>query len=188
MAAIRGRIDVVVLRIKDRPTQEVIQRGRAAREACAAGGVPFVVSHCLEAARALNADGFHTGVNGPSISAAWKELGLGVAIGYSAHSPDEVHEAAVAGANYVFIGPVYATPSKAAFGEPIGTEPLAVASGCGIPIIAIGGIDQHRVAEVAGAGCTGVAVIRAICAAPDAQLATVQLKQAISAVICPSCE
>ena len=89
-------------------------------------------------------------------------------IGYSAHSADEALQAQHDGADFVTFGPVYHTPSKAQYGEPLGLGALAEAArAVSIPVFALGGVKRASVAEVMSAGAQGVALISAIMAAPD---------------------
>ena len=82
-------------------------------------------------------------------------------IGRSCHSLDEAQQAEHDGADYVFFGPVFATPSKAQYGPPQGVERLAeVCRALRIPVIAIGGIDVNNAAECFRAGASGIAAIR----------------------------
>jgi thiamine-phosphate pyrophosphorylase len=101
-------------------------------------------------------------------------------VGISAHSADEVAEAASDGADFVVLGPIYDTPSKRAYGAPIGLRPLENASRrCSIPIFAIGGVTASRVGEVRQAGAFGVAVISSILTAQDVDSATRHLLEII---------
>jgi thiamine-phosphate pyrophosphorylase len=91
-----------------------------------------------------------------------------VQVGASVHSLEEAQAAAGQGAEWLFFGPVYDTPSKRAYGPPQGLAALErVAAAVTIPVIAIGGISPERVAEVRRAGARGVAVIAAILSAAD---------------------
>lgn len=97
-------------------------------------------------------------------------------IAVSTHSSDEVQRAEQQGADFVVLGPIYDTPSKRAFGEPIGLSAIDRAhSKSRLPMFAIGGITQENVGEVMGVGASGIAVISAIMAAPDIGLATQSL-------------
>ncbi len=85
----------------------------------------------------------------------------GFLIGVSCHSLEETREAEKAGADYVFFGPIFDTPSKRAFGQPQGVARLAEASAAvRIPVIAIGGINEQNAAECLRAGAAGIAAIR----------------------------
>ena len=93
-------------------------------------------------------------------------LGRERLIGYSAHGLDEALKAERDGADFIVFGPVYATPSKAVYGAPLGIERLAEAAGnLTIPVFALGGINPAVVAEAMATGAHGVALISAIISA-----------------------
>jgi thiamine-phosphate pyrophosphorylase len=156
--AVDGGATVVQWRLKNLPTVEVVERGRSTRSLCARFGVTFVVNDDVEAALMLGADGVHLGRADEGSSRA-KEQGL--LLGRSASSLTEAFEVD-AEADYLGVGPVWATPSKADADPAIGLEGLreicAVASS---PVIAIGGIDESNAGECIRAGASGVAVVRA---------------------------
>ncbi|HEU4684667.1 MAG TPA: thiamine phosphate synthase, partial [Nitrospira sp.] len=101
-------------------------------------------------------------------------------VGVSAHSVEEAARAESEGADYIVIGPIYPTPSKESFGPPLGLARLEEACRrVAIPVLAIGGVTLTRAAEVRRAGAFGVAVIRAICGAPNEQDAARRLLAAL---------
>jgi thiamine-phosphate pyrophosphorylase len=89
-------------------------------------------------------------------------------VGVSCHSLESAKTAAAGGADYIFFGPVFATPSKIAFGEPQGVKRLAeVCGSVSIPVLAIGGITPENAATCFTAGAAGIAAIRLFQDAPD---------------------
>jgi thiamine-phosphate pyrophosphorylase len=155
---IDGGATVVQWRLKDRPTVEVVERGRAARSLCARHGVAFIVNDDVEAALMLGADGVHLGRSDVGAERA-KEQGL--IVGLSAWSVDEATAATLA--DYIGAGPVWATPSKADADPPIGLDGLrAICEAVSVPVVAIGGVDASNAADCVRAGAGGVAVIRAV--------------------------
>ena len=96
-----------------------------------------------------------------------------VRVGASVHSLEDARDAAARGADWLFFGPVYDTPSKRRYGAPQGLAALErVASAVAVPVVAIGGITPDRVADVRRTGARGVAVISAILFADDPGAAT----------------
>jgi thiamine-phosphate pyrophosphorylase len=94
-------------------------------------------------------------------SAAAETLAHDFILGVSCHSLEAAQSAASSGANYIFFGPVFATPSKAAYGSPQGVDRLAaVCSSVKIPVLAIGGITLANVSSCLSAGASGIAAIR----------------------------
>jgi thiamine-phosphate pyrophosphorylase len=155
--AVEGGATVVQWRLKDVPTVEVVERGRATRSLCARHGVTFVVNDDVEAALMLGADGVHLG-RGDDGAGRAREQGL--LLGLSVASPEETSGAGPA--DYLGAGPVWATPSKPDAGVPIELAGLReICAAAGVPVVAIGGIDSSNAAECIRAGAAGVAVVRA---------------------------
>jgi thiamine-phosphate pyrophosphorylase len=157
--AIEGGATVIQLRLKEAPTEEVIERGTPFRLLGEEFNVTFVVNDDVQAALALLADGVHLGRDDEGLDVA---LEAGLMVGRSATSPQEANQAEENGAAYIGAGPVWATPSKPDAGPPIGLDGLrAISEAVQIPVIAIGGIDPTNVRECIDAGAFGVAVVRA---------------------------
>ncbi len=156
--AVAGGATVVQWRLKGIPTVEVVERGRATRSLCARASVTFVVNDDVEAALMLGADGVHLGRDDEGAGRA-KENGL--LLGLSAASIDDAR-AAQATADYLGVGPVWPTPSKADADPPIGLAGLrAICEAVSVPVVAIGGVDETNAVDCIRAGAAGVAVIRA---------------------------
>ena len=170
--AVEGGATVVQLRLKNRPTVEVVAAGRAVR----ALPTTFVVNDDVEAALELGADGVHLGRGDEG---AERALEAGLLLGLSAASVDEAGEAERRGAAYLGAGPVWATPSKLDADPPIGLEGLrAICARVGVPVVAIGGVDPSNAADCIRAGAAGVAVIRA---ARDARALRAAIDEALAA-------
>jgi thiamine-phosphate pyrophosphorylase len=157
--AIDGGATVVQLRLKDLPTDEVVERGRPFRDLCSEAGVTFVVNDDVEAALRLRADGVHLGRTDVGVERAQSE---GLLLGLSASTVDEAIAGDARGATYLGAGPVWQTPSKADADPPIGLDGLReICWAVSIPVVAIGGVDPANAVECIRAGAAGVAVIRA---------------------------
>lgn len=126
----------------------------------AAGGI-LTVGGDVVLARALDADGVHLGggSGAEAIAAARDALGAGTLIGVSAHAPQEVAQAAAAGADYVTLSPIFPTSSKPGYGPALGLEGIVAARRTGLPVVALGGIGSDRVAECRDAGASAVAIM-----------------------------
>jgi thiamine-phosphate pyrophosphorylase len=184
LLAIAGGVDAVLFRMKEE-TDPLKRREHAInlQEVCRDTGTPFIISHELELALALEADGLQLGVGDAplkEVRKAWD--GEGRVLGYSAHSVEEAAIAAAAGADYVFIGPVFATPSKAEMGEPLGVDTAArAARELAIPVVAIGGIDGAKLPSLVSAGIGKVAAIRALQAVRDPRSTAREMQQILEA-------
>jgi thiamine-phosphate pyrophosphorylase len=156
--AVAGGATVVQWRLKNTPTVDVVERGRATRSLCARHGVTFVVNDDVEAALMLGADGVHLG---HSDEGAVRAKDHGLLLGLSASSLAEARAVAVE-ADYIGAGPVWETPSKPDADPALGLDGLReICAGTTIPVVAIGGIDATNAAECIHAGAVGVAVVRA---------------------------
>jgi thiamine-phosphate pyrophosphorylase len=132
-------------------------------------GARVIVNDRLDVAIAEGADGVHLGETSLPVAdvAGWvKRNAFGAAarkfsIGASCHSLEDANAAVRDGADYIFFGPVFATPSKAKFGEPQGVKKLAVVCGAvDVPVISIGGITLENAGDCIAAGAAGIAAIR----------------------------
>ena len=172
-AAVRGGVDLVQLREKQLPDGELLPVLEEARAVTRRLGVPLVVNDRPDLAVLVGADGVHVGQDDLPLAAARR---FGLAVGLSTHSPEEL---ARAEADYVGVGPVFATPTKE--GRPAaGLEYVRhAAAHARLPWFAIGGIDETNVADVVAAGARRIAVVRAIGDAADPERAARALRQAL---------
>jgi len=130
---------------------------------------------------AAGADGVHLGWRSLPLKIVRKLVGPEKIIGVSAHSLRECLEAEAAGASYVTLGPVYATPSKYGILDPLGLEVVReVVSKSKVPIVAIGGISPDRVAEVLECGVSGIAVMSGIMGADDVKAAAISFSSRLT--------
>lgn len=181
-AAIRGGVDVIQLREKDRCARDRYQLGLRLREQTADAGVTFIVNDRVDLARAVDADGVHLGDEDLPIAVAREQLGDTALVGRSVSTRKEATQAEKAGADYLGVGSVFHTGSKDTDPDKtaIGLDRISdVRASTSLPIIGIGGIDPSNAADVVSAGANGVAVISAITAADDPERATEQLSDAI---------
>jgi thiamine-phosphate pyrophosphorylase len=147
---------------------DVVDLGRRMREAVEEFGAMVLVNERFDLSLAAGAAGVHLKASGLPTEVVRSRLGPGPVIARSTHTPDEARRAGDEGADFVVFGPVFATPSKAAFGPPAGLERLEeTCRVAGIPVLAIGGVTPGNAAACTGAGAAGVAVIRAVVAAED---------------------
>lgn len=134
---------------------------------CKKYNVPFIVNDDVDLAIKLQADGVHIGQDDGSVAQVKKKIGH-MLLGVSVHTIEEVAEAVACGADYVGIGPVFPTKSKADAKTPAGTEFLQQVAQAypDLPIVAIGGITEGNAYLPLKAGADGVAVISTICESP----------------------
>jgi thiamine-phosphate pyrophosphorylase len=173
-AAVRGGATMVQLRLKDVDGRTLVE---VARALVAALPVPVLVNDRADVALAAGAAGVHLGAEDVPASALRAAVPPEFIIGASVGSDDELANAG--GADYVGIGPVFATASKRDAGDAIGIEEFRrLAALTGLPAVAIGGITPENAGGLISAGASGVAVIRAIFAADDPTAAARSLRRA----------
>jgi thiamine-phosphate pyrophosphorylase len=171
-AALSAGVRMVQLREKDLPARELFTLAQQLRQVSRRYGALLLINDRIDVALAVEADGVHLGGQSLPVAVARQLLGPQRLLGVSTHFRTEIDAAAAAGADFVTFGPVYATPSKAAYGPPQGVEKLrAACAGAPLPVFALGGIDAARCPEVLAAGATGVACIAAVLGARDPAIA-----------------
>ena len=179
--ALDGGVRSIQLREKDRDTVEVCRLGERLLARTRAAGAALIVNDRVDVAMALGADGVHLTRKSLPPNEARALVGPEVLLGVSCHSLGDVEEAVDGGVDFLVLGPIYATPSKAPYGPPLTPEIVRRARAfCPLPILAIGGIGPKGVPEVMAAGADGVAAISAVLAAPDPTLATRELLDAVA--------
>jgi thiamine-phosphate pyrophosphorylase len=181
-AAIEGGADVVQLRHKTAGKGPLLEAARRVADFARSRDVPLIVNDHVDLAIAAGADGVHLGQDDLPIRAVrrlWREG----AIGRSTHSAQQALHAEAEGADYLGVGPVFATPTKpgrAAVGVELLTEVRGLLS---VPWFAIGGIDASNIAEVMDAGAERVAVVRAVADDPDPLAAAARLRAALAVTV-----
>lgn len=186
-AAVEGGVTVVQLRDPDATGAELFRQGEELRELLAGTGVPLVIDDRLDVALAVGADGVHLGQSDLPVESARAVAGPELIIGLSTTNPAQVRHALSlpeGTVDYLGVGPIWATTTKADAKPPIGVAGLTAslaAAGNKLPCVAIGGITLENAHEVAATGA-GAAVVSAICGAPDARAATEKLAEIMGAV------
>ncbi len=175
-AALCGGARAFQLREKDLPARELYALAQDIRQLTQPYGARLLINDRLDVALAVNADGVHLTTTSLPTRVARQLLGPGRLIGVSTHNVAEAQAAAAEGADFLVFGPVFFTPSKAPYGQPVGLEALRAARATvELPMLAIGGIKKANLDQVMAAGADGIAVISAIIAAADPIAATQDL-------------
>ena len=175
--ALAAGVDVVQLRDKRAGRDELLAAAAVARGLCDDAGALLILNDHPELVADCGADGCHVGQDDMEVAAARAQAGAGALVGQSTHFPDEV--AGAGDADYIGVGPVYATPTKPGR-HPVGVELVGFAAfHAPVPFFAIGGIDAGNVEEVIAAGARRIAVVRAITEAADPGAAAARLRAAL---------
>jgi len=179
-AALAAGVDAIQLRDRRAAGGTMLTAARRLRTLTRDHGAAFLVNDRIDVALVAGADGVHLPAASFPLAVARQLLGPDAWIGRSTHAAAEAARAAAEGADYVVLGPIFATPSKQTFGAPLGLAALA-ATRIACPLLAIGGISPANLASLRGTGANGIAVIRAILDAPDPAAATQALRAAVDA-------
>ena len=176
-AAIRGGADAIQLRAKGLTTRQQVDVGRALRALTREAGVLFIVNDRADVAVAVDADGVHVGPDDLPPADARAIVGPDRIVGVSAGTVEEALAARDAGADYLGVGAIYATATKADAGSPVGPGRIAeIKARVDLPMVGIGGINRYNLGDVIAAGADGVAVIGAVVVAEDVEAAARELK------------
>lgn len=182
-AALCGGARALQLREKDLAPRDLLPLAQEMRRLTQVYGARLLINDRIDVALAVNADGVHLTTTSLPVDVARQLLGPNRLLGVSTHSRAEAQVAAEGGADFIVFGPVFFTPSKAPYGEPVGLEALRDAcAAVALPILAIGGIKKVNLDQVVAAGANGIAVISAVIAADDPMAATQDLLGALQAV------
>jgi thiamine-phosphate pyrophosphorylase len=181
-AAIEGGVTMVQLRDKGGTAQAMIEAGRALRALLAPRGIRLVVNDRVDIAQAMGADGVHVGRDDLPPARARATLGPDAIIGWSVTSEDRLADFDPAVVDYVGLGPLFPTGTKADAAPAMGEIVFArMRRRLSCPVVAIGGISALNAGRAIAAGADGVAVVSAICAARDPHAAARALRAAVDA-------
>ena len=174
--AIAGGADTVQFRQKIGTTRELVRTAQEMQAICAQNGVPLIINDRADIALAVGAKGVHFGQDDMPVTIGRRILPAETIIGASARTEEKILAAISEGADYIGFGPIYGTTSKRDAETAKGLARLRrMCEIAACPVIAIGGITIDTAAEVIRAGAHGIAVISAVCAHPEPQVATAAL-------------
>lgn len=166
-AALRGGATCVQLREKTLSDEAFLAEALEVSQLCRRYGVPLFINDNVEVAIQCHADGIHVGQADMAAAQVRRRVGDDMMIGVSVHSVAEALDAVRDGADCLGVGAMFSTSTKAdADVLPPGTL-RAICDAVDIPVVAIGGITKHNIAQLAGSGVDGVALVSAIFSAPD---------------------
>ncbi len=164
---IEGGVDLIQLRAKNQSDGEVIALARAVMDVTRRKGIPLIINDHPHVARATGADGAHVGQNDRSVAEARRILGKSALVGKSTHSLQQALNAEQEEADYIGVGPIFATPTKPDY-SPVGLDLVRqVRSKIRIPFFCIGGIKLENADEVIAAGAQRLVVVSGILQAQD---------------------
>jgi thiamine-phosphate pyrophosphorylase len=180
-AAVAGGVEIVQLREKQLPDEQLVAVANAARALCVRLGALLIVNDRPLVAREVGADGVHVGQDDMPVAEVRELVGPEMLIGLSTHAPEEIDAVDAGLVDYIGVGPVHATPTKP--GRPaVGLELVRYAAAhAPVPFFAIGGIDSANAPAAIDAGAQRLCVLRAIAAAADPERAARELLELLAA-------
>jgi thiamine-phosphate pyrophosphorylase len=180
-AALGGGVDIVQLREKELGRADILRAAATFRRIADTYSALFIVNDDPDLARACDADGVHVGQDDASAEEAREILGPDAIVGLSTHSEEQIAAAAERPVDYISVGPIWETPTKAGR-KAVGLELIAHATEhAAHPFFAIGGIDAGNAEQVVQAGARRLCAVRAIRDATDPEAAASSLRQAFGA-------
>lgn len=181
--AILGGVSMVQLREKHANNAEIEELARSVQPVCRKYNVPFIVNDNVDVALAVNADGVHVGQQDMQAGKVREQIGTERILGVSAQTVEQALAAEAAGADYIGVGAVFTTASKDDAQSVSIDELRRICKAVRIPVVAIGGIEESNVSQLAGTGIVGISVISAIFAQTDLREAAWNLRRSIDQII-----
>lgn len=175
--AIKGGAGFIQLREKELEESKFLEEAKEIKKLCSRYKVPFVINDNVDIAIAMDADGVHVGQSDMETGYVREKLGPDKIIGVSAQTVEQAILAQERGADYLGVGAVFPTDSKAD-ADDVSLQTLQeICEAVDIPVVAIGGINAGNILKLSGTGICGVAVISAIFAQPEIETATKELRK-----------
>jgi len=177
---IRGGIEVIQYREKRhlKDYRDILHECREIRALTKKYNVMFIINDFVDIAMLVDADGVHVGQEDLPVLEARQLLGPDKIIGLSTHSPEQLHEAVELGADYIGVGPIYATQTKEDVCDTVGFDYLDyAAANCPLPFVAIGGIKLDNLKDVVKHGATSACLVTEIVGASDIAAMVTKLQE-----------
>ena len=165
--ALKGGVTCVQLREKNLDEETFLQEAMDIKKLCQHYHVPLIINDNVNIAMACHADGIHVGQEDMEAGDVRRLVGEGMILGVSVHTVDEAKRAVACGADYLGVGAVFSTTTKTNVSRmPIETL-QSICNAVDVPVVAIGGMNQGNIMELAGSGVDGVALVSAIFSAEN---------------------
>jgi thiamine-phosphate pyrophosphorylase len=164
---IQGGVDLIQLRAKKLPLAAITELGKKMRAIIPATGPLFILNDHPEIVPEIGADGIHVGQDDLSVAGARAQAGGGGIVGKSTHSLNQAIAAEKEGADYIGVGPIYATPTKPDY---VPVDPVLIGQvrdAVRVPQFCIGGINEQTLSEVLAAGARRIVIVSALLQSAD---------------------
>ena len=181
--ALKGGVTILQLREKELDEESFLEEALKVRSLCRKYNVPLIINDNVEVALRSGADGVHVGIEDAPVAEIRRRAPEDFIIGATCKTPRQAREAEAAGADYMGVGAVFPSPTKAGAVR-ITTEQLReIVESVSIPAVAIGGINGSNIGEIRGSGVSGAAMVSAVFGAEDIAKAAALLKEHVKEVI-----
>ena len=177
--AIAGGATCIQLREKELDKESFLQEAETLKALCESYKIPFIVNDDVDIAVRCEADGVHIGQHDMEAARVRELIGQDMILGVSAQTVEQALKAEKDGADYLGVGSVFSTGTKADADDVSLSELKAICEAVAIPVVAIGGISLDNIVELKGTGIDGVAVVSAIYAAKDPEAAARMLLESV---------
>ena len=175
-----GGVDLIQLRAKDLQEAQIEEIGRAMRQLIPAKGPLFILNDHPELGGAIGADGVHVGQDDLSVAEARRLAGADVLVGKSTHGLEQAMAAEREGADYIGVGPIFATPTKPDY-VPVGLDLIRqVRARVKVPPFCIGGVNEETLPSVLAAGARRVVIVSALLKSGDVVGYCVRVRKKLS--------
>ena len=181
--ALKGGATIVQLREKKLDEDSFLKEALALRELCHKYNVPLIINDNVEVALKSGADGVHVGIEDAPVAEIRRRVPADFIIGATCKTVEQARIAEAAGADYMGVGAVFPSPTKAGALRISNEQLCAIVSSVSIPAVAIGGISSDNIRELKGSSVSGVAVVSALFGAEDIEKAAALLKKRVRAVL-----
>jgi thiamine-phosphate pyrophosphorylase len=181
--ALKGGATILQLREKDLDEAAFVEEAVQVRDLCRKYNVPLIINDNVDVALKSGADGVHAGIEDTPVAEIRKRVPSDFIIGATCKTVEQAKLAEAAGADYMGVGAVFPSPTKANALRITNEQLREIVSSVSIPAVAIGGISYDNVSELKGSRVRGAAVVSAIFGAEDIEKATMLLKDRVRAVI-----
>lgn len=186
-ALLGAGIKIIQYREKDKDGGEMLEQCRLLRRLTREASACFIVNDHIDVALLCEADGVHVGQTDLPVPEVRTLLGPDMLIGLSTHAPDQARAAVAAGADYIGVGPIFATRTKKNVCAPVTLDYLDwVVAHIDLPCVAIGGIKERNIAEVARHGAKCCALVSEFVGAPNIAVRVAAVRAAMRGRQTPS--
>lgn len=180
-ALLQAGIRLIQYREKEKKAGQMLQDCLRLRAMTKEAGAAFIVNDHVDIAVLCKADGVHVGQDDLPLAAVRALVGEKCRVGLSTHSPEQAARAVAEGADYIGVGPIFATKTKKDVCEPVGLEYLDhVVAAHSIPFVAIGGIKRHNIGDVVRRGARSCCLVSELVGAPDIAARVAEVRKAMA--------